>query len=590
MNHQSPITNNQNLDELRHSAAHLLAAAVLELHPDAKPTIGPAIENGFYYDFEFTEPFKEEDLPAIEDKMRELVRDWKSFERKEVSATEAQEQFKHNQYKSELIDELADNKEIITLYQSGQFVDLCRGGHVEEPFKQLRHFKLLSVAGAYWRGNEKNAMLTRIYGTAFFSKEELKEHLHKLEEAKARDHKKLGKDLNLFTFTETVGKGLPLWKPKGATIRRELERFIVDEELKRGYVHVYTPDIARLELYKKSGHYPYYKESMYSPIQIEDEEFMLRPMTCPHHFELYSDDPHSYKELPIRIAELAKLYRFEQSGELSGLQRVRSFCLADAHIVCRKSQAESEIHGVIDLFEYIATVFGLKAGEHYRYRLSLGDRTDDKKYFKDDASWDFAEDVLRRVLQDRKSHFFEAEQEAAFYGPKIDIQMKNVNGKEDTAFTIQYDFVMPKRFNLEYTNEQGEKEQPVVVHRSSIGAVERTMAFLIEHFAGAFPVWLSPIQVAIVPISEHHHEYAQKIATELRDVNIRVEMYDEAESMQKRIRNAAKEKIPYILVVGEKEQEEGMVAVRQRGNQDLGSMKSNEFVKRILQEVAEKVI
>lgn len=588
MNNQQQNSNNS-LDELRHSAAHLLAAAVLELHPDAKPTIGPAIENGFYYDFEFAEPFKEEDLPAIEDKMRELVRDWKSFERKEVSPHEAQQQFQQNQYKSELIDELADNKEIITLYQSGQFVDLCRGGHVEEPFKQLRHFKLLSVAGAYWRGNEKNAMLTRIYGTAFFSKEELKEHLHKLEEAKARDHKKLGKDLNLFTFTETVGKGLPLWKPKGATIRRELERFIVDEELKRGYVHVYTPDIARLELYKKSGHYPYYKESMYSPIQIEDEEFMLRPMTCPHHFELYSDDPHSYKELPIRIAELAKLYRFEQSGELSGLQRVRSFCLADAHIVCRKSQAESEIHGVIDLFEYIATVFGLKAGEHYRYRLSLGDRTDDKKYFKDDASWDFAEDVLRRVLQDRKSHFFEAEQEAAFYGPKIDIQMKNVNGKEDTAFTIQYDFVMPKRFNLEYTNEQGEKEQPVVVHRSSIGAVERTMAFLIEHFAGAFPVWLSPIQVAIVPISEHHHEYAQKIATELRDVNIRVEMYDEAESMQKRIRNAAKEKIPYILVVGEKEQEEGMVAVRQRGNQDLGSMKSNEFVKRILQEVAEKV-
>lgn len=581
--------NNQDyLDQLRHSAAHLLAAAVLEIYPDAKPTIGPSIEDGFYYDFEFAKPVGEDDLAAIEAKMKELSKGWKQFEREEVSASEALERYKNNEYKQELIKEFSAEDQQITFYKAGTFSDLCRGGHVENPGRDLKAFKLLSLAGAYWRGDEKNKMLTRIYGTAFSSQAELDEYLNAREEAKNRDHKKLGKELDLFVFSETVGKGLPLWTPKGATIRRELERFIVDEELKRGYLHVYTPDIANLDLYKKSGHYPYYKDSMYAPIVIDEEQYMLRPMTCPHHFELYLHRPHSYKELPMRFAELAKLYRYEQSGELSGLQRVRSFCLADAHIVCRKEQAESEIQGVLDLIEYIAGVFGLEAGKNYHYRLSLGDRSDDKKYFKDDMSWDFAENVLRSVLQSRQAHFVEAPQEAAFYGPKIDVQMKNVNGKEDTAFTVQYDFVMPQRFNLRFINEEGQEEQPVVIHRSSIGAIERVMAFLIEHYAGAFPTWLAPVQAVVLPISDKHAAYAEEVKSTLQQKNIRVEVDNRPERLSAKIRDAQLEKIPYMLVVGDKEAENKSVAVRKRegGAQEVLSLET--FVATLVQLIEKK--
>ncbi|HEX7017517.1 MAG TPA: threonine--tRNA ligase [Patescibacteria group bacterium] len=576
------------LDHLRHSAAHLLAAAVMELWPDTKRTIGPAIEDGFYYDFEFNQPISEKDFPKIEQKMRELVKKWTSFERHEVSAEEAKQEYPGNQYKQELIEEFAGAGQTLSVYQSGNFRDLCRGGHVENPSQELKHFKLLSVAGAYWRGDEKNPMLTRIYGTAFPSQEELEEYLKMREEAKERDHKKLGKELDLFVFSETVGKGLPLWTPKGSTVRRELERFIVDEELKRGYLHVYTPDIANLDLYRKSGHYPYYKESMYAPITIDEEEYMLRPMTCPHHFELYDHQPHSYKELPLRYAELAKLYRYEQSGELSGLQRVRSFCLADAHIIAMKSQAESEIHGVLDLIEYIADVFGLKAGENYSYRLSLGDRSDEEKYFKDDASWDFAEDILRRVLQERNAHFVEAAGEAAFYGPKIDVQMRNVNGKEDTAFTVQYDFVMPQRFKLKYINEKGEEEQPIVVHRSSIGAIERVMAFLIEHYAGKFPVWLAPVQVKVLPIADRHHAWSKDFVDQLQARNIRVDLDNSSESLSKKIRNAQHEKVPYMVVIGDKEMESNQVAIRHRDGGEQEVLAVAEFVSRLQREIAEK--
>ncbi len=399
------------------------------------------------------------------------------------------------------------------------------------------------------------------------------------------DHKILGKELDLFTFSDSVGKGLPLWTPKGATVRRELERFIVDEEVKRGYLHVYTPDIANLALYKKSGHYPYYKDSMYAPIVIDDEEYMLRPMTCPHHFELYASKPHSYKELPMRIAELAKLYRYEQSGELMGLQRVRSFCLSDAHIIARRSQAEEEINSVLDLIEFFSSTFGLKQGEDYSFRLSLGDRTDEKKYFKDDESWDYAEGVLRSVLQKRNAKFVEAPAEAAFYGPKIDVQIKNVNGKEDTAFTVQYDFVMPKRFDLKYVNEEGSDEQPIVIHRSAIGAIERSIAFLIEHFAGAFPTWLAPIQVAIIPISQEVDGYAQKVLSQLKEAGIRAENWNEAESMQNRIRKAEGQKIPYMLVVGKREEDANSVAIRRRGNKNEGVKTVEEFVKMITAEI-----
>lgn len=570
---------NNELEQLRHSAAHLLAAAVLELYPDVKPTIGPATEDGFYYDFDFGETqVSEQDLRAIEKKMKFLVKGWGGFERMAVSQAEAKEKYAGNEYKLELIDDIVKEGEEITLYKSGNFIDLCRGGHIEKPAKNLKFFKLLSIAGAYWRGSEENKMLTRIYGTAFFSQAELDEYLKMKAEAKERDHRKLGKELGLFVFTDSVGKGLPLWTAKGATVRRELERFIIDEEIKRGYQHVYTPDIANLDLYKKSGHYPYYKDSMYAPIEIDDEEYMLRPMTCPHHFELFNAHPHSYKELPMRIAELAKLYRYERSGELSGLIRVRSFCLADAHIVCAKSQAKDEISGAIDLIEYLGEVFGLELGKDLSYRLSLGDRADEKKYFKDDAAWDFAETVLREVLVERDAPFVEAEQEAAFYGPKIDVQMRNVNGKEDTAFTVQYDFVMPQRFDMKYVNESGEQEQPIVIHRSSIGAVERTMAFIIEKFAGKFPVWLAPTQAIILPITDAHNEYANSVAEQLKAVGIRVVVDDRSERLQAKIREAQLDKVPYMLVVGDQEAADATVAVRRRDTKSQEVQSVEEFI------------
>lgn len=578
MNQQSP----EYLNHLRHSVAHLLAAAVMELWPETKRTIGPAIDDGFYFDFEFAKPISEADFPAIEAKMHELAKTWKGFERHELSADEAKAAYPGNQYKHELIEEFAAEGQTLTFYQSGAYTDLCKGGHVEKPSEELKYFKLLSVAGAYWRGSEKNTMLTRVYGTAWPSQEELDAYLERLSLAKARDHKKLGKELDLFVFTETVGKGLPLWTPKGAAVRRELERYVVDEELKRGYLHVYTPDIANLDLYRKSGHYPYYKDSMYAPIKIDEEEYMLRPMTCPHHFELYSSRPHSYKELPMRFAELAKLYRYEQSGELSGLLRVRSFCLADAHIVCRKPQAEAEINGVLDLIEHVAKVFGLTAGENFHYRLSLGDRADEKKYFKDDEAWDYAENVLRTVLQQRKAHFVEAAGEAAFYGPKIDVQMKNVNGKEDTAFTVQYDFVMPKRFDLKYINEEGHEEQPIVVHRSSIGAIERVMAFLIEHYAGAFPLWLAPTQVVLMPIADRHLDYVREVEQELKQVGLRVTIDDRAERLPAKIRDAQLDKVPYMVVIGDKEIEQQQLAVRDRDGGAQTVVSRAEFKQQLL--------
>lgn len=410
------------------------------------------------------------------------------------------------------------------------------------------------------------------------------------ESEKNRDHKKLGRELELFTFSETVGKGLPLFLPKGAAIRRELERFIVDEELKRGYSHVYTPDIARLELYKKSGHYPHYKESMYAPLAIEGDEFMLRPMTCPHHFELYISRPHSYRELPLRIAEVAKLYRFEQSGELMGLQRVRSFCLADAHIICAsEKQAMEEISGALDLIEYVAGVFGLVYGKEYRYRLSLGDRAHPEKYYKNDAGWEKGEVLLRELLEKRGTQFEEAKNEAAFYGPKVDIQMKNVNGKEDTAFTVQYDFCMPGRFNITYIGEDGKEHPAFVVHRSSIGAIERIMAFLIEHYAGAFPLWLSPVQVAVLPIGEAHVAFAKEVAEALTKENIRVELDDSAETLGKKIRNAKRQKIPYYLVIGDKEVGSKTVTLESRDHGSLGATSVADALSRFSSEIKKRL-
>ncbi len=576
-----------NLVKLRHSASHLLAAAIKNLYPDSYPTIGPATENGFYYDFDNL-TVSPEDLNKIEGEMSRIVKGWQGFEQLVVTPDQARQMFSENKYKLELIEELEKKGETITLYKSGEFTDLCKGGHIDNPAEVLKHFKLMSIAGAYWRGDEKNKMLTRIYGTAFESKDELDKYLSDLELAKERDHRKIGSEMGLFVFSEIVGKGLPLWTEKGAAIRREIERFIVDEEIKRGYLHVYTPDIAQVALYEKSGHYPYYKDSMYAPIKIDDEQYMLRPMTCPHHFELYLSKPHSYKELPVRIAELAKLYRYEQSGELTGLIRVRSFCLADAHIVAMIDQAESEISGALDLISYIAGIFGLKPGEHYRYRLSLGDRKDEGKYFKDDESWEKAENTLRTVLNNQHVPFFEAEGEAAFYGPKIDVQMKNVNGKEDTAFTVQYDFVMPSRFKLEYTDQDGSKKQPIVIHRSSVGAIERVVAFLIEHFGGNFPFWISPTQVKVLPVSDKTLSYAEDIYSNLKELGFRVELDSRQETLGAKIRDGEKEKVPFLLIVGPKEAESGMVSVRTRGVGNGPAITLNDFIALISKLRAEK--
>ena len=576
------------LENLKHTAAHLLAATVVDLYPQAKPTIGPVIENGFYYDFDLPQPISEEDLPKIEKKMEEILKGWNKVAGREVSAQEAKNLFKDNPYKIELIEDLEKENQPISIYTAGQFEDLCRGGHAQNPKEEIKAFKLLSVAGAYWRGDEKNKMLTRIYGTAFPTQEELDEYLKMLEEAKKRDHRKIGRDLDLFVFSDLVGKGLPLLTPKGTTIRRELERFIVDEELKRGYLHVVTPPLAKVDLYRVSGHYPYYKDTMYPPMKIDEEELILRPMTCPHHFMLYKSRPHSYKELPLKFAELSPQYRYEKSGELTGLTRVRMFTLSDAHIFCTPEQTKQVINDVLDIIYDVNKALGLTKGVDYRYRLSLGDREDEKKYYKDDSAWDKAEHVLREILTENKEPFLEAKGEAAFYGPKIDVQAKWANGKEETAFTIQYDFVMPKRFGLKYIDQEGREKEVIVIHRSSIGAFERIMAFLIEKYGGAFPVWLAPVQVQIIPISDKNLGYGQKILEQLKDSNIRIELDKRTETMQAKIRDAQLQKIPYMLIIGGREEQSGTVAVRTREGQDLGAIKAEEIINKIKGEIESK--
>ncbi len=585
--------NTQELEHLRHSAAHLLAAAVMELWPTAKRTIGPAIENGFYYDFDFGDTkVSEDDFPKIEAKMTELLnrwaKGWKGFEGKEITKAEAQAMYEENEYKLELIEEFAGEGQKLTVYTSGDYADLCRGGHLVGDTKQLKHFKLLSVAGAYWRGSEKNKMLTRIYGTCFPTKNELEAYLEARRVAEESDHRRIGKDLNLFVFSDLVGRGLPLLTPKGSVIRRTLERFVVDTELAWGYQHVYTPPIAKTELYKTSGHYPYYKDTMYPVMKVDEDELILRPMTCPHHFMLYKSAPRSYRELPLKIAEISPQFRYEKSGELSGLMRVRTFILSDSHIFTPKDKAQEVIKGVINLIDYLNGALGFVKGQDYRFRLSLGDRADEKKYYKDDAAWDFAENVLRTVLKEIDAPFFEAPGEAAFYGPKIDVQIKKVNGQEETAFTVQYDFVMPKRFGLTYVDDTGAEAQPIVIHRASIGAIERTMAFLIEKYKGALPLWLSPVQVGIIPIAERHQTAAHKAASALQAKGIRVEVDDRSDTMQAKIRSFTLQKVPYLGIIGDREADSGSIAVRTRKGEDLKAMKLEDFSLRLGDEIEHK--
>jgi threonyl-tRNA synthetase len=607
--------NDDQLHPMRHSLAHITAAAVQQLWPEAKFGVGPVVENGFYYDIDLGETkISEQDFLKIEKQMRRIIAQNQEFihSTKHVDDAIQWAQETGQPYKEELLNDLkrsgttvakdldADAMgtiaegdaavEEVGFYTNGDFTDLCRGPHVANT-REVGAFKLLRVAGAYWRGSEKNPQMQRLYGVAFATQEELDTHLTMLEEAKQRDHRKLGKELDLFTVSSLVGKGLPLWTERGAKIRRLLERFIVEEEERRGYHHVITPDVAGIGLYETSGHYPYYKESMYAPIDIDGEKFMLRPMTCPHHFQLYLDKPRSYKELPMRIAELAKLYRYEQSGELSGLIRVRSFTLADSHIVSTIDQAKGEAMGALDLIEYCATVFGLEKGKDYRYRLSLGDRSDEAKYYKDDEAWERAEGVLREVLQERNDPFYEADGEAAFYGPKIDVQMKNVLGKEDTAFTVQYDFVMPKRFKLTYKDEEGNDKEPVVIHRSSIGAIERVFAFLTEFYAGWYPLWLAPEQVRILTINDTVSDYVDEIKAVLGETvlmkplkynEIRYTVDDRNESLGKKIREATTWKIPVQLIVGPKDKEAREVSVRtQRGEEKVALDALGEYLNRL---------
>ncbi len=575
--------------KIRHSLSHLMATAVLDIIPDAKLAIGPVIENGFYYDFDLPRALTPQDLPQIEKRMKKMIGQNIPFVRLEKSVAEAKQLSAGQPYKQELIAELEKNKQPITYYQSGKFTDLCAGPHVTSS-KEINadSFKLVSIAGAYWRGDEKNKMLQRIYGVAFTDKKELDDYLKQQEEAKKRDHRKLGQDLELFVFAEPVGKGLPMLTPKGSIIRRELERFTVDEELKRGYLHVFTPPLAKTELYKTSGHYPYYKDTMYPVMKVDEDELILRPMTCPHHFMLYKSKPRSYRELPVRFAELASQFRYEKSGELSGLMRVRMFTLADAHIFLAPEQAEKEIIEVLKLIDFINGKLGLKKGKDYLYRLSLGDRTDTKKYYKDDKAWDYAENILRTVLKKQKAPFYEAAGEAAFYGPKIDVQMKRVNGQEDTAFTVQYDFVLPKRFQLTYMDNQGKEREPVVIHRASIGCFERTIAFLIEHYAGAFPLWLSPVQVQILTVGKSHKRFGQKLHEELLASGIRSHLDDGNDTVGYKIRQAEKQKVPYMLVVGDKEIKGKSLAVRMRGEKDIKKMALKKFIKLLQAEITEK--
>jgi len=577
----------ENIEKIRHSLAHILAQAVLEFWPKTKLGIGPVIENGFYYDFEFKNPLTPEDLLQIETKMKELIKENQKFFGEKISKIAAKKIFKGQPYKLELIKDLPGKT--VGTYKNGNFIDLCKGGHVNSTSQiNFKAFKLTKIAGAYWKGSEKNKMLTRIYSVAFSTEKELTDYLKMQEEAEKRDHRILGQKLDLFIFSDLVGKGLPLFTEKGGAMKRALENFVVQEEIKRGYKHVFTPELAKVDLYKKSGHYPYYKDAMYPVMKIDDDELILRPMSCPHHYQLYLARPRSYRELPYKIAEIAKQFRYEKSGELTGLIRVRSFCLADSHIICQREKVKEEINNVLDLIEYMTNCLQLKPIIDYRYRLSLGDRKDSKKYYKDNSAWNFAENILRSVLEERSAPFFEADKEAAFYGPKIDIQMKNFAGKEDTAFTVQYDFVGPKRFGLFYINENNKKEEPVVIHRSSIGSIERTMALLIEKFAGDFPLWLSPVQVAIIPISQKHEAYGKEVANKLKENNILYETKYENETLGKKIREAETQKTPYLLIIGDKEIQSQSVSVRERTKGNIGPMVIEKFIEKIKEEIKNK--
>lgn len=569
-----------------HTTSHIMAQAIKRLYGNVKLTIGPAIENGFYYDFDTEKHFSEEDFEKIEEEMKKIIKEDLPIERYSLSREEAIKFMKENDepYKVELIEELPEGEEI-SFYKQGEFVDLCAGPHLMSTGK-VKVVKLLSASGAYWRGNEKNKMLQRIYGISFPKKSQLEEYLNLLQEAKERDHRKIGKELDLFMTHELVGSGLPMYLPDGATIRRILERYIQDKEIELGYKHVYTPSLANVELYKTSGHWDHYKEDMFPVMKMDNEEMVLRPMNCPHHMLIYKNKLHSYRDLPIRIGELAHDFRYEASGSVCGLERVREMCQNDAHLFVTPEQIQAEISEVVKLILAVYEDFGF---ENYSFRLSLRDKNDKHKYFDDDEMWESAESQLRDTLKALNLDFYEAEGEAAFYGPKLDVQIKSALGHDVTISTCQLDFLLPERFKLTYIGEDGKEHRPVVIHRAILGSSDRFMAFLIEETKGALPLWLAPTQAKILPISDAQLEYAREIEKEYRKAGIRIEVDDRNEKIGYKIREAQLQKIPYMLVVGDKEIEANAVAVRSRKEGDLGQVNKEEFLERMKEEIENKV-
>ena len=572
---------------LRHSSAHLLAQALRRLYgKDVHFGVGPAIDGGFYYDFDSEYKISEEDFKNIEKEMKKIISENVAIEGREVSRTEALEIFAADPYKVELINDLPEN-EVITVYTQGDFVDLCRGGHVASTSK-IKEFKLLSVAGAYWRGNSDNKMLQRIYGTAYFTKEHLEQHLVRLQEARERDHRKLGKELGIFTTSQKVGAGLPLWLPNGATIRRTIERYIVDKEVELGYDHVYTPIMGSKDLYITSGHWDHYQEDMFPPMEMDHETMVLRPMNCPHHMMVYKNERHSYRELPIRIAELGMMHRYESSGAVSGLQRVRGMTLNDAHIFVRPDQLKDEFKLTVGLIEEAYKDLGIT---NFSYRLSYRDPENTEKYFDDDVMWNNAQQMLKETADELGLDYVEAEGEAAFYGPKLDVQVETAIGKQETLSTIQLDFLLPERFELEYIGEDGKAHRPVVIHRGIVSTMERMVAFLLEEYKGDLPTWLAPNQVRIIPVNnDYHYDYSKEIMQELKKAGVKVAIDDRDEKLGYKIREAAGKKIPYTLVIGDKEVENRGVNVRIFGSHDQKEESFAKFKENILKEINERLI
>ncbi|OIU70808.1 threonine--tRNA ligase [Rossellomorea aquimaris] len=570
------------LEILRHSTAHLMAQAIKRLYPETKLGIGPVIEGGFYYDIDSEHTFTPEDLPLIEKEMKKLTGENLEVIRKEVSRDEAKKIYEEvgDEYKLELLEAIPEGEQV-SIYEQGEFFDLCRGVHIPSTNK-IKEFKLLSIAGAYWRGNSDNKMLQRIYGTAFFKKADLDEHLRLLEEAKERDHRKIGKELNLFMNSQKVGQGLPMWLPKGATIRRIIERYIVDKEERLGYDHVYTPVMGSVDLYKTSGHWDHYQENMFPVMEMDNEDLVLRPMNCPHHMMIYKNDIHSYRELPIRIAELGLMHRYEMSGALSGLQRVRGMTLNDAHIFVRPDQIKEEFKRVVRLVQEVYKDFDLS---DYSFRLSYRDPEDTEKYFDDDEMWNRAQGMIKEAMDELDLDYFEAEGEAAFYGPKLDVQVKTALGKEETLSTVQLDFLLPERFDLSYVGEDGKQHRPVVIHRGVVSTMERFVAFLIEEYKGAFPTWLAPVQVQLIPVSpDVHFDYAKEVKEKLQAEGLRVEIDDRNEKMGYKIREAQMSKVPYMLVLGDNEIADRAVNVRKYGEQKSETISLDQFAENIVKE------